>query len=118
MYVKSRGILPAYSRSRVQPRLKAKLLEILANVVTGRCEAPRPGRSAVHEKLGCIQHEHEVATTVALEVVAHLVHVVGDPAHFCPLKTLAAQPLQLNALATRVRSCITLDPHHLHCIYI
>ena len=99
---------------RVQPRLETKLLEILTHVVTRGCEAPCPGRDVVHEKLGCIQEEHEVAVAVAVEVVAHVVHVVGDAAHLRPLQAPMAQPPQFNALAARVGAPALLDPHHLH----
>jgi hypothetical protein len=100
----------------VQPRLETKLLEILTDMVTGGCEAPRAGRDVVHEKLGGIQEEHEVAVAVAVEVVAHVVHVVGDAAHLRPLQAPAAQPPQFNALAARVGAPALLDPHHLHAV--
>ena len=125
MYAGSRNILHAHpptdlpthppnSCHHVQPRLETKLLKILTDVVTRGCEAPRPGRDVVHEKLGGVQQEHKVAVTVAVEVVAHLVHVVGDAAHLRPLQAPTAQPPQLNALAPGVGAHTILDAHHLH----
>lgn len=73
MYAGLRKIVPTYlpiSCHYVQLRLETKLLKILTDVVTrgDACEAPRPGRDVMDEKLGCIQHKHNVTVIAAVKL--------------------------------------------------